>query len=217
MDRNRVCLCLVSIILLGASFFPGAQEDSGKPVVAVLPLAGPEGDRTLEALNASITETLRLTLLLMKQYRVADAKGAPGLTGPEEIGRYAEQRGIDNVIFGRTRRDEKGRIVVKVQVYDRLRHRVTLSRQAVAEDIFETFSVADELVVSLVEGFSGVHVAYGGVALLNRGESGDYTVSVDGQEIGKNIGEIHRLLTGEHLLDIEQLRGGKPFRVLREP
>ncbi len=203
---KKLCLSIVLVSLLAAL----PAQESGTSV-AVLPIANRGQSRQLQVPAETVPATISLTLRLMARYSVIDASFAPDEYDEDAVRSLARRESIDNVIFGEMTTDDEGRITIDLAVFDRHADAVTASVSDAAESLFDIFDVADRLTVSILEGFSGVHVGFGSVRLANSGESGNYETYVDGVYVGENIPELEKVLIGKHSIEVVQTRRGEPF------
>ncbi len=81
-------------------------------------------------------------------------------------------------------------------VYDWLSDSVIITREGTAETILDIFKVADEILISLMEKFSGRHIEFGKIVFENTGERVGYSVTIDEEQAGENIEEIPHALSG---------------------
>ncbi len=204
-----VCIALMVSVLLGF-----AQEE--KLVLSILVLKNELTTGASDALCETIRKTVDLVLRLMGRYSIQEPPQDFSYEDSEQIGAYAEDNGIDNVIFGSVGANEEGGIVIRLSVYDRFEGRVTITDEEVAESIFDTFDKADELVASVIGGFSGIRVAFGALDIINRGERGRYTVYIDGERLGENLESIPKILTGTHTVSIETMYGREALTLFDE-
>lgn len=193
-----------------------AQMDTKKPVVSVLTVINREKNANLDVLCSTITRTIRFTLSLMDKHRVIKDDYALASADQIEVREYAENNGIDNVIFGEMLKDDASNVVINMSVYDRFEDRVTITEKAIAESIFDIFNAADELVIALLEGFSGVHVAYGTIRIVNRGEDGSFTIYINNEPAGENAFSIAKVFIGNYRLRIVQDRLFVPYELFND-
>ncbi len=199
----KACLAALAVILLGGPLISSAEE---RPVVAVGALRNESGRPSFDPLCETIANSVYLTLLLMNRFDIAreddrySAEDLPGLKS------HADQHGVDNIVFGKLFVREDGTIVIAMSVYDRLSDSVAVAESASAQSIFDTFDAVDQIVVALVEGFSGVHVTFGALRLEPRGETASCLILIDGHMVGEGVTEIDKVPAGRHDIRIVQER-----------
>ncbi len=180
--------------LLLQSVYP--QEEAFKTRVAIIPMENMVKDEQYSVICDTVTDTVELTLKLIGEYNVTRADGVKPYEDPGSVKRYADRNKIDNIIFGKAYLDRNGSMIFQMSVYDRNWDVITITEERKAESIFEIFDTADQLVVSVVEDFSGIHVGFGTVRLFNLSENGDFEVFIDGEFVGRNLPEVKRVLNG---------------------
>ncbi len=209
MKRRNYRLLLVYAVLF--LFLPPlsllAQEE--EQLVLIYPIEAQvreeaRSDSSLKSIAAAVEDTLAVTLRFMRGYEVEVAEDA-GAVDPAGLAAVAERRSADNIIFGSIRMDGEA-FVVELSVYDRYNDEVSEPKSERATSVFETFDMADRLVAELVEGFSGVRVAYGSIRFDISGADDPFLVLIDGKKAGDSPGSIEKLLIGEHELKVVQER-----------
>ncbi len=81
-----------------------------------------------------------------------------------------------------------------------------------ASTIFEVFDVADALVLSLLEGFSNMHIAYGSINIITTGYLKDtISVYIDNKKVGEDTFFIEDVFIGMHNIKVVQGKEYKPF------
>ncbi|MBN2323592.1 MAG: PQQ-binding-like beta-propeller repeat protein [Spirochaetes bacterium] len=181
-------------------------QDTGKIQVGIVTMVNAEKDERLDVITKTVTDTVALYLKLIRRYRVFVEEDIDPYEDIETIRRYSLDSEMDNVIYGRAFLGTGGDIVLEMSVYDRYKNRVVLTKRETAEGIFGIFDAADELSVSLVESFSGVHLGFGAITLANRGEKGEFTLFLDGERLGEDILEVDKVINGMHTVEILQHR-----------
>jgi hypothetical protein len=126
--------------------------------------------------------------------------------GFDALRTYAGEMKIDNILFGKIEEARGGRIALQMSVYDRGRGRVIRTAERGSVSILELFGAADDLLASLVQEFSGMHVGFGVIELVNTGEEGEYALYVDGERLGTNLSRVGKVLNGERTVEIVQNR-----------
>lgn len=205
MKCSVFVLTAVSLFfLLLQSVYP--QEDAFKTRVAIIPMENMVKDEQYSVICGTVTDTVELTLKLIGEYNVTRVDGVKPYEDPGSVKRYAERNKIDSIIFGKAYLDRNGNMIFQMSVYDRNWDVITITEERKAESIFEIFDAAEELVVSVVENFSGIHVGFGTIRLFNLSEKGDFEVFIDGEFVGKNLPEVKRVLNGVRRVEVKQKR-----------
>jgi len=205
MKCSVFVLTAVSLFfLLLQSVYP--QEDTFKTRVAIIPMENMVKDEQYSVICGTVTDTVELTLKLIGEYNVTRVDGVKPYEDPGSVKRYAERNKIDSIIFGKAYLDRNGNMIFQMSVYDRNWNVITITEERKAESIFEIFDAAEELVVSVVETFSGIHVGFGTIRLFNLSEKGDFEVFIDGEFVGKNLPEVKRVLNGVRRVEVKQKR-----------
>ena len=204
-----------------ASFFPAvlilcavlfqplqtrAQEESLKTRVAFVPFLTEGEDPRLQVVGARVSEEVELRLSLMTAFSVSTLETINPYRDIAALRSYVEEYRIDNVLFGMIRQARGGTVTLQMSVYDRGMGRVIRSAERKSGTILEIFGVAGDLLDSLVQEFSGMHVGFGTLELENTGEKGDYAVYIDEERVGTNLSRIAKVLNGERFLEIVQNR-----------
>jgi hypothetical protein len=192
-----------------------AQDPQGtRPVVSVTMQQTGESDVALQALSESIGNTLKLTLSYLGKYELTATAEQMESADITTLRRRAQAGNIDNIVFGRVGRDGEGRVGIELSVFDRYEDAVTVVQQGTAESIFDVFDLADALLVSLIEGFSGVRVEYGDLAIEYIGEPLALVLQIDGRPLAGNPQSVPRLVAGEHRIVVRPVDpGSDPSRV----
>ncbi len=205
MKCSVFVLTAVSLFfLLLQSVYP--QEESFKTRVAIIPMENMVKDEQYSVICGTVTDTVELTLKLIGEYNVTRVDGVKPYEDPGSVKRYAERNKIDSIIFGKAYLDKNRNMVFQMSVYDRNWDVITITEERKAESIFEIFDAAEELVVSVVETFSGIHVGFGTIRLFNLSEKGDFEVFIDGEFVGRNLPEVQRVLNGVRRVEVKQKR-----------
>ena len=205
MKCSVFVLTAVSLFfLLLQSVYP--QEEAFKTRVAIIPMENMVKDEQYSVICGTVTDTVELTLKLIGEYNVTRVDGVKPYEDPGSVKRYAERNKIDSIIFGKAYLDKNRNMIFQMSVYDRNWDVITITEERKAESIFEIFDAAEELVVSVVETFSGIHVGFGTIRLFNLSEKGDFEVFIDGEFVGRNLPEVKRVLNGVRRVEVKQKR-----------
>lgn len=165
-------------------------------------------DARLAAVAESLTNTVELNLRLLGRYEV-HRLGAPdpadeGLESQREwAATTATEQILDYVLLG-TAESEDTAISIELTIYDREEDQLTVDATERVESIFDLFDAADKVTTALLEAFSGEIIVFGTLS-IQPDNPGNYTVFIDGTEIGPNIRE-QRVLAGSRSIEITQDR-----------
>ena len=185
------------------------EEIREKPVVSVLEFINNEDSNYLNVTCKTIKDVILFTLESIGKYEVTENEDISNI---DEIKQYASENGLDNVIFGMVYIDENEIIQVEASVYDRDEDRITIFEKGSASTIFEVFDVADALVLSLLEGFSNMHIAYGSINIINTGNTEvPISVYIDNKKVGEDIYFIEDVFIGTHNVMVVKEVAGEPF------
>ena len=204
---RRGILSVLFILSLATAGLPAQQADPGeRVVVAVLPLVHEMEARELAAAGRVVMDTIALTLRILGGYQVVRPEEQASERNLPRLRELAESSGYNNILFGSSTRSGSGSLAFTLSAYDRKQDRITVTRTAVAESLFDLFDLSDRLAAALVEGFSGVHVAFGSLKIDRRGGPGTWHLAVNGERVGENLSGIDRLPTGRHRVSVTQDR-----------
>ena len=188
-----VCLFLAVSLL-------SARES--RPRVALQRPSSPEGNIQLNAIASTMFDTSELILSMLNQYDlVLDDTGRVG-----DITAYTESHNVDNFISGSCTLNEEGEIELSLYAYGRGQGRILEEKRETVESVLDVFDVVDAMVIDLLSGFSGRHIAFGDLVLVNDGVPGRYRFLLDGKEYPVEEGRADRILIGTHTVKIEQDR-----------
>lgn len=183
-----------------------SNREEFKTRVAVVSMINVSEDDKYDAIIETVTDTAELTLKLTGKYRIIRVDNLNPYASPEIIKEYAKNFRIDNVLFGRALKDPNGNIILEMSVYDRLKDQITITKSEKSMSILDIFNTAEALIKGVIEVFSGIHVGFGSIEIINKGEKGNYEVLLNGQIVGCNLKTIEKVLNGEYLLEIKQNR-----------
>ncbi|MFP4364562.1 MAG: hypothetical protein ACLFR1_11930 [Spirochaetia bacterium] len=206
-------VCII-IALLAISVLGMYAQDENTVTVGVLPIRNNSERSHYDMPAGSATRLLILNLGLMNEYDVFEIPEEEITdTDIETIREYAEMDNVDNVIFGTLETEGSG-VVINLTVYDRAEDRFTIEHEVESRDIFEIFEVMDTATYDLVEAFSGVHIGFGTLEIVNTGASGEYVVFLNGNMLEAEQSEFDDILIGDYRLEIQQNRMFGRYRVL---
>ncbi len=204
-------VCILFFLLPSVMLFPQnkqnepQQKNSKKAKIAVFRPTNLEEQSRFDGVCIAIEETIALNLKLIGSYEIIE----PSMAAPETedaLLAYMQENAVDNAVYGDLFIDDSGAIAVEISVFDRKEKGVTSTEKVSAGSYFDIFDTSEELVTKLLGTFSDRHIAYGRLKLSSNSDFGSYTVTLNGQEVGSNVDEIPRLLTGSYTLIIRQPR-----------
>ena len=201
----KKCLLLTAVLFLSA--ITCAASDA-KPTVTVMPLSVSEPDNVeLNIISQRTTETAQLILKFMDEYEfVKNTSSQPESYTAETLTLWCEKEKIDNIVFGRAYSGGGDTYLIEMSVFNRETESSTFSKTVTAESALEILESADRITFSLIEGFSGRHIAFGTVTLKPSGPEGDFLPFIDGEEYPANTTRFGKVLTGERKIEIYQQR-----------
>ncbi len=184
-----------------------AETNLPKPRIGIISMINTTKDTRYDIICSTVTETISITLKLIGKYRVESISGInPYKETLRDAQRYAKEKKLDNMIFGKAYLNRDKNIVFEMSLYDKKKNKITITERAVAKSIFDIFNASDQLASNLVGRFSGYHIGFGVIQLKNNGEQGDFSVYIDNNFIAKNSFNIKKVLNGNRLVEIRQKR-----------
>lgn len=201
---HRCILLFFFLFFAVLSCYPQSTDSPAR--IAVLPLEFEEGDERYGIIAATIFNTVCLTLTLMGSYEIVELDQAP-LPEKKDLPELAAENSADSIISGRIDGKSGGSIGIEMSVFNRASRSVTLAKSVTAQSIFDIFDAADRIVVDLIEGFSGRHIAYGSLEIRPDFPEAGYSVYLNRRFIGRGVRDIPKLFIGEYELLVRQERG----------
>ncbi|MCP5515329.1 MAG: porin family protein [Spirochaetales bacterium] len=182
-----------------------AQE--AKPRVAVIPVSiADKNNIQLNIISDRVTETAGLILRFMNEYEyVKDPVPLSGYSR-EEMLAYCTREKIDNLVYGRAVQEIDDSYTIEMSVFSREAEETTTTRKEKAESALDIFSTTDRITFSLIEGFSGRHIAFGSIAITFASDKGSFIPFIDGEEFPADTDTFRQVLTGDRTVQIKQNR-----------
>jgi hypothetical protein len=202
--RKRWSVC--SFLLFFPLFLLSAQEDFFSTRIGVLAPVNTTEDERLEVLSDTMADTISLSLKLMKAYTVVDLEKADTVPDFEGLYTIARRNRVDKIIFGETTQNDEGTIIFTLSIYDIIDDTIVATDVEQAEKMLETFEAADKAVAGVLESVSAQYIAFGEIALKNRGSTGIFEVFIDGISVGRNPESVPNVLEGKRTVTITQTR-----------
>jgi len=209
MFRVRVGVFVLLVATLNAGMPVSAQTPSR---VQVDPLENASGQAQLDALGTTITDGIALTLRLLDRYEVRTRQVPAGAVyTPAALRQRALSEETDNIIFGDISRNVRGGYLVTIRVFDLGLDAILFEDTVAFESLLDAFDVVDEITLSLVEGFSGIRVTFGGldigVTAPGTGAGNEaFQIRVNDVELPPGTRRLDRIPAGEHRVVIQQVR-----------
>lgn len=204
MLKKTIYATLILFLLACSGIF--AQSEL-KPRITIFPLSNPLKDVQVEIISRNVQKTMELNLKSIDKYIIAGNDIKEYSSDSAWLLEYCEKNNLDNIIFGQAIIGvETGTVFLEMSVFDRKTSSITLTESEMAETIFDIFDASDLLAVSMMEGFSGMHLGFGGINFKNSGDEGRYSVFIDDAFAGENISTLATILNGERNVKIVQQR-----------
>jgi len=200
MKKSIIIFCIVLLI----AAVPVFSDEVFVSRVAVAPIIEAQEDGGFESVCSAIQDTVLLTLHLLGDYDVIDKTTEE--ISHEDFQKTAEEESLDSIIYGSIYIEETGSVEISLSVWDRQKRSDMLEVKETAETVFDVFDTSDTIVVSLLEGFSGTHIAYGSIAFAPSGAEGNYSIYMNDKFAGYNKKDFRQVLTGEYLITVKQSR-----------
>lgn len=186
----------------------------------MLPPLNESGRDQYATLSRTMGDTIAFALRLLGDFNVqttGDAEvGAVAIDDASAIEKIAASADLDYVILGELDEDEDGRIRFEMVVWDREAAAITIRRDAVAESLFDTFDVADELTLELLSALSGRRIAFGAIQLDLPASFDSFGIFVDDQFAGFGTSRLERIPAGERTVRIVSFTGDPTASESRE-
>jgi hypothetical protein len=195
------------LLFLSGLYGPVAQDQVMEPPrVSVVTPAHESDSPQHETLAFTMARTMSFSLRLLGDYRIEPVPpGEDEGLDPENrdgAARLAVENDLDYLIVGRLGESDSGGIVFAISVWDREAGEFTIRQEAVAESIFDTFDVADEVTREILSAMSGRRIAFGTVRLELPDGVGPVFVFVDGEYVGYDVPGIESIPAGERFIEV---------------
>ncbi|MCP5514568.1 MAG: hypothetical protein H7A26_03770 [Spirochaetales bacterium] len=192
----------IRILFLLLIVIPPLQNvfsQSPKPRVAVSVPVNNMGDEQYDTLCTVIQDTILLSLKIIDKY---DAIPIP-LEDRRSPSVIAAEDNIDTIIFGETSVEQGYACVMKLSVFDKAKNMTVLDKEETAETVLDIFDASDSITASLLEAFSGVHIAYGTLS-VDFEDTGVYQILLNGEPIGSSFTSLPKILIGKYKVEVLQ-------------
>lgn len=177
-------------------------EDGLLTRVGVLRFISMESDDRYDVVVSQVTDTISLTLQLLPDYApvVVDPETIEGLGVAiplaEAAGAVADEYGFDAVLFGTATRREPRGTSFRAGVYDASTRTVSVSVTREAESLMGIFETADDLVLELLQEFSGTTIEFGAVAIRTSPRNTPVAIRFGDNTFTPPNGRIENVLAG---------------------
>ena len=205
MKSGKIILIAAALMLCQFSTLY-SQENNIKPRIAVKALDVSDPDNMqLKIISNRVTGNTKLLLKFMNEYELDSAAALSGIEEASMLD-YCNSNNIDNIVYGKTYIGSDDSFVIEMSVYSREKQQTALTRIGRAETALDIFEASDNLTASIIEEFSGVHIAFGKIQLTNTGVPGSYIPYIDGEPFPEDSASIENLLIGKRTVEIRQMR-----------
>ncbi len=193
--KIRILFLLLFVILALQNLY----SQNPKPRVAVSVPVNNMGDEQYDTLSTVIQDTILLSLKIIDKYDAIpisqEDRRSPSVIAVED--------NIDTIIFGETSVKKGYTCVIKLLVFDKLKNTVVLEKEETAETVLDIFDASDSITASLLEAFSGVHIAYGTLS-VDFEDTGMYQILLNGEPIGSSFTQLPKILIGRYKVEVLQ-------------
>ncbi|MFP4153707.1 MAG: hypothetical protein ACLFSV_12755, partial [Alkalispirochaeta sp.] len=209
--RNGLAILFVVGVVLWQTTSLSAQDTiMAPPTVRVFAPANDSDRSQYDTLSLTMADTIAFTLRLLGDYRVqtppeatdTDIDSTISVEDPAVAASYAGENELDYLVVGNLGTTDDGEIAFEIAVWDHAVGEFTIRERAVAESLFDTFDVAEELTLRIVSAMSGREIAFGTVELEVPGGAGAYLVFVDGQYAGFGRDRLENVPAGERQIAV---------------
>lgn len=200
MKRRRGFVLTIVLVLLSPAIVAGQENSDVR--VGVLRFVSLESDDRYDVVVSQVTDTVSLTLELLPGYRpqMVDPTSIVGFDTAiplaELAASVAQEEGFDAVIFGTAERIEPRGTTFRAGVYDPATNNVSVSIQRDADSLLAVFETADELVVELLQEFSGATIRFGTVAIQTNPPNTPVALRIGANTVQPSNGRVNNVLTG---------------------
>ncbi|MDC7232107.1 MAG: hypothetical protein PQJ58_02655 [Spirochaetales bacterium] len=207
---KKTTLLFILLLILSGGFLP-AQETL--PRIYLQAPVVHSRDKQLQTISYSVYDTTHLILDMLGRYDIMPPAG--DVTG--DYSAFCDAYNIDTFIGGECSMAADGPgIELGMFVFDRKEGQVVQKLTGRAESVLDVFDEVDAMVLKLMEEFSGRHIAFGEILLENTGSPGIFDVWIDGKRYLPQENIIPKVINGEHLVQIVQIRLDGSYTVATE-
>ncbi len=207
MKSIRISVLIILYFLISGISPVFSQDNTVKPRIAVKKLTVGDPDNIqLQIISDRVTDSTELVLKFMKEYELASINFSGTDESEKTMLDICNKNNIDNIVYGRTYTGSDNSYIIEMSVFSRGKEQTAFTRTGRAETALEIFSTADNLTASIIEEFSGVHIAFGKIHLSNTGVEGSFIPYIDGEPFPPDSYTIENLLIGKRTVEIKQKR-----------
>jgi hypothetical protein len=124
MKKNYILFSLLFLLSWNWAF---CQEERSEIRVTVVPMVNVEKDERLDVITQTVTDTVSLYLKLIRKYRIFLEEDVELHRDLDSLRRYAQEKEVDNIIFGKASLGAAGEFIFEMSVYDRYKNSVVLT------------------------------------------------------------------------------------------
>ncbi|MGL1891865.1 MAG: hypothetical protein OCD02_09575 [Spirochaetaceae bacterium] len=186
-----------------------------KPVVYLEKVINHSNQTWLDSLCLSISSNVYTKLSLLNKYEIVHGETDLNSLTTEDWKVFSIDNKYDSIITGSCKIGENG-YEISLTAYDLLKEEVIFSDKRIIENIFESFDVVDEFTITMIEGFSGLHITYGNLSIKPDNNREKYLFFLDDVSFGNQVKEINLIPSGEHIVTIFQERLSSSEKIVEE-
>ncbi len=187
-SMNRfLFLLLVLLVLVIFQVFPEDTSDNLR--LGIVMIENPQSDAGIGSLCETATDTIEITLRMADKYDIERLDFLLPGADLERAKLYFRSRGFDNAVFGQIKGNEADGYTFIIEGWERKSDKILVHIEETAMSVFDLFDIADNLTLELFEELTGEHLGFGRMVYQREGIEADYDIEIDGNYLGRNIGE----------------------------
>ena len=207
MKSIRISVLIILYFLISGISPVFSQDNTVKPRIAVKKLTVSDPDNIqLQIISDRVTDSTGLVLKFMNEYELASFNFSGTDESEKTMLDICNKNNIDNIVYGRTYTGSDNSYVIEMSVFSRGKEQTAFTQKGTAETALDIFEASDKLTASIIEEFSGVHIAFGKIHLINTGVEGSFIPYIDGEPFPPDSYTIENLLIGKRTVEIRQMR-----------
>ena len=186
----------VAAIAIASAAIVSISAEPSQQRIVVHPIEVPDSDPVLAALGVTMRGTIELAFHMLGQFSVVE---------PQDD---HEMSGVDQHIRGHAYREEDGSFHFTLIVDDSATGDPLFTGTYVADTLFDTFQVADDATVALLEAITTQTIRFGALRIVADDPQTPLSIEIRGQQVAHGTGtvSIERIITGVHRVRVTQNR-----------